>query len=352
MTDQEATQAAHQGEAPQTTPETKLSPEAQAAADDKAQMGKFMEAMAKHGVEGAEVPKEPEKPKAGPERGADGKFAPKGENGRLDGVEPDGEPKQPGQPDKDLEAALHALRRDHYTSEQIELLGDEDAIKKFAKPLIKKQAADDQAHTKVRELEKALEEATSKARAEGVGVEQQTPPATQPAPSLDKIKASLGDAFGETDAEVLTEALKHVADLSAPKVAALEASLGEYKSALEQMQGIVFEMQMESVMREAEGRFPGLADKENRQSVRAQLLKLNPDAYQNASLVEMVEDAARMLGMGGQSGNGTPRRTSDLNSLKDAGRTATPAANAAPPVQKDSGFEEFKRHMAKAGFQP
>lgn len=344
-----------QGNEPESAPTSgeAQTPEQQAAAEDAKGLAAFMEKMSAAGVPGAK----PAEPVAAPEaeqkpsaRGKDGKFQSRSGQGSEDGENPEGARTVAMETDKDLEAAIHALRRAHYSSEMIEGLGDDAAIKKFAAPLVKQFGDSDRAHTKVRELEKALEEASKAMPSEGNGTAPQAPPVAQPDPAaLDKVKASLSNAFGETDAEVLMEAIGASTGQASFKVAALEASLEQANQTLAQVQGVVFEMQMEAVRREAQGRIPGLADNENWQTVRAQLSKLNPDAYRDASLGDMVVDAARMLGLGGQAGDVSRRRTSDLNTLKDAGRTATPTTAAPAAATKDPGLEAFIAAHAKHG---
>jgi hypothetical protein len=315
------------------------------ASSEEAKRDQFSKIMELAGEQG--LPKkarEGEEPEAaaGPEpekaRSKDGKFQSKKGEGSEDGEEPDGKSRTTAlESDTDYESALHTLRRAHYTTTEIDAMGDRETVIKRAGPIAKMLADSERAYTRAREAEKALEQSAASKSEEGSDAAQ-----SRPEPSAldwEKEADALGLALGsDEDAKLLTGLIRKVGDAQASKVAAAEASLAE-------MQGIVFNLQMESVRRDLQGRFPEFTDNENWQSVRAKLPSLKAEAYQ--SIEDMVGDAARMMGFGSQAEPGSRRRTSDLNKLKDAGRTASTTSAAPASANHEEALRaEWDKHMA------
>lgn len=234
---------------------------------------------------------------------------------------------------KAFEKALRALRRDGVPQSQLDSLDDSTLIE-WGSKRAEAQADADRAFSELGQLK------ANREPAEGEGAEPVK--AGQPVSfDFDEAGQPLKDNFSEDEAGAFMGLVK----------GATEAALGQAMQRIETLQGQLEGLLLTDAMRQLEGVYPGLAESNGREAVRAEIAKLDLSVYQD--IPSVVRDASRLAGLEHQSANGRSGRDPDLSRMKDNGRTQSTQAKVSPkPKSKqERDFARFLEIEARNGFK-
>ncbi len=241
--------------------------------------------------------------------------------------EPESEPEAEAEEDmSELETALAALRRDGWTSEQLDKMGRK-AILEMGKKRLKVQSDVD---SKFADIEKL--------KAEIDRLQKAAPKEARPAPledntakKLDKIR----ELFGEEAASALAEIL--------PK----EAPQLDYEQKIQALQSQIVRFQVDQTRRDLAERFPEVLEPEKWQKVVEKAEKISP-GYKDGEMFDLFADAAKLVGLKRQA-----QAKLDVNKTSNAKVNGSPSVNGrrTESLALDPEVAEYEawKHLVKGG---
>ena len=242
--------------------------------------------------------------------------------------EPESEPEAEAETDmSELEAALAALRRDGWTSEQLDKMGRK-AILEMGKKRLKVQGDVDSKFAEVEKLKNEIDQlrkAAPKAEATPATPDDNT------AKKLDKIR----ELFGEEAASALAEIL--------PK----EAPQLDYEQKIQALQSQIVRFQVDQTRRDLAERFPEVLEPEKWQKVVEKAEKISP-GYKDGEMFDLFADAAKLVGLKRQA-----QAKLDVNKASNAKVNGSPSVNGrrTESLALDPEVAEYEawKHLVKGG---
>jgi len=191
--------------------------------------------------------------------------------------EPESAPEAEAETDmSELETALAALRRDGWTSEQLDKMGRK-ALLEMGKKRLKVQGDVD---SKFADMERLKAEIDQLKKAAPKDAATPATPNDNTAKKLEKIR----ELFGEEAASALAEIL--------PK----EAPQLDYEHKLQALQSQIARFQVDQTRRDLAERFPEVLEPEKWQKVMEKAEKISP-GYKDGEMFDLFADAAKLAGL-------------------------------------------------------
>lgn len=231
-------------------------------------------------------------------------------------------------PAADREAAVRALRRAKTPQSVMDSMSDSDLVE-WGLELAKIQS----------EVDKKLSANRAEPGEDGSDAAsepdttQQAQPVVTGALDWDQMTAPLKDTFGSDDAEAMVAPMRAVFDTLAQQN--------------QMLQGAVENLLVKESFRGLEGKYPQLAEPDQREAVTAKVRSLNTAEYQ--SVDDLIADAARLVL--GNPRDAEKERRSTVSRKRSASQTRSSNRKVAaqPASDYDNGYESFKALEEKYG---
>jgi hypothetical protein len=226
------------------------------------------------------------------------------------------------------EAAIRALRRAKTPQSVMDSMSDSDLVE-WGLELAKIQS----------EVDKKLSANRAEPGEDGSDAAsepdttQQAQPVVTGALDWDQMTAPLKDTFGSDDAEAMVAPMRAVFDTLAQQN--------------QMLQGAVENLLVRESFRGLEGKYPQLAEPDQREAVTAKVRSLNTAEYQ--SVDDLIADAARLVL--GNPRDAEKERRSTVSRKRSASQTRSSNRKVAaqPASDYDNGYESFKALEEKYG---